>query len=117
MCFDRTEDFQRSSGGGVPIPSTKPSIADNGGSILGSLFNSAKGIFENVAAIELEKYELERLAELRAAEEAARIARDRELAGTIFPAQGSTTQKAIVGTSSLLAIGMLGAAAILIARR
>lgn len=116
MCFE-SDSNRNVTASGIPIPQRKPSrVADNSGSILGSIFNSAKGVFESIGSIELRKYEAERLADIRAIEEEARIKRQQDLAGNNFP-EFTGQEKAIIGSSSVLAILMLGTAAILISKR
>lgn len=116
MCFNTTtEDFGATRSGGIPIPGTKPSVVDGGGSVLGSIWNSAKGVFEGIASIELQKYEAERLADVRAAEQEGRIAYEQQLAG--IGLSDLTPQQQVIGGSSLAAIVLLGAAFVLISRR
>ena len=51
-------------------------------SILSTMWDTAAGLFKQVSAIELERYEAKRLAELREDEQAGKIKRDETLAGT-----------------------------------
>lgn len=81
-------------------------------SLLGGLIDGATGALSRVGAIELERYELKRLADLRASEAAMANQRQSELAGTY-----TTREKMIIGASSAVAVVMLAAAAFLISRR
>lgn len=115
MCFNREEID--SSSVLPPLPQRKPATTVNAtdGSIIDKIFNAGANVFDRIATIELERFEAERLLDIREAEEQARIARQRQLAGE--DQQTFTTQQQIVGSTGLIAILMLGTAAVLIARR
>ena len=117
MCFNQnsTEDFGRSSTGGVPVPSNKPSLADNSGSVLGSIWNGAKGVFEGIANIELQKYAAERLADIRGVEEQAKVEQTRVLAGTNGPA--TAYARSSLNNTTVIAMGVLALGAVLLIRR
>tara|TARA_R110002124_G_scaffold266813_1_gene433796 strand:+ start:9100 stop:9432 length:333 start_codon:yes stop_codon:yes gene_type:complete len=69
----------------APRPENLSSKLGNNESVLGLIFNTAKGVFDTVASIELQKYEAERLADIRDAEQEAKMQRQRELAGVGLP--------------------------------
>lgn len=82
---------------------------------MSSLFDLTNNTVSRIAEIELQKFEAERLADVRAAEARGKISKQNTLAGNGFT--GFTTRQNLVGGLSLTSIAMLGAAAILISRR
>lgn len=98
-----------------PYPQNAVNSASGGGvSIFEKVIDFGTGILTRAAAVELERYELSRLGELRAAEAVANNQRQQELSGV---GDFTAREKTIIGVSSALSIAMLGAAAFLIARR
>lgn len=98
-----------------PYPQNAVNSASGGGvSILDKVLDFGTGILTRVGAVELERYELARLAKLRQAEAVIDNQRQQELAGV---GDFTPREKTIIGVSSMLAIAMLGTAAFLIARR
>lgn len=120
MCFDtqNTNALGSVTASGVPVPGRKPAftVSSSDGSIIDKIFNAGANVFDRIATIELEKFETERLLDIREVEEQAKLARQKELAGkpTSFSAPQQT---AAIGASSLLAIAFFGTAFILMARR
>ena len=122
MCFNSSEDFGREPApeGSVPIPSAKPlnsnvSIEDTGGSILDSIWNSTKGVFETVASLELQKYTAEKLADIQEIQNQGKQEQAQTYSGANLPSFDQNEQ--IVAITSVLSIGMLATAAYLIATR
>jgi hypothetical protein len=114
MCFNSSSQQQVSSSG-VPIPQRKPAIVNNSDqSVLGSIWNGAKGIFEQIATIELERYETDRLLDIRKAEEEAKIARQQDLAGRVTTTLANNPVQTGFGA---VGIGMIGFAVVLLLTR
>lgn len=83
-------------------------------SILDRLVDGAGRIVENIASLEWEVYKAERLADLRDVEEMGREEQIERHSGTYV--DNIPREKAIIGTTAALSIGMLIVAAALIAR-
>lgn len=121
MCFDRTEDFGKTAtGSGLPTsrPSTLNTALGNGESILGDIWDTAKGVFGSVASIQLQKYEYEELKDLRTAEQEAKMLQQQQYAGQNL---AGATSSAISSLSNPMAmfggILILGAGLILATRK
>lgn len=120
MCFDtnRPEDFRRSSGSGsgTPVPSYKPNreVSNNDTSILGSIWDSAQGVFKQYAGVEIERYELKRTAKLRAEEQKARQIRDETLSGRLTSALAFTNAPQTQNTAFLVGAFAIGVGVILL---
>jgi len=102
---------------GIPIPKRKPQRAalnNSEDSILGSIFNTAKNVFKNLGNIELERYEMKRLAKLRAEEQAAKIRRDETLAGTAKRYISYADDPKTKNITFMVGAGMIGVAVILL---
>lgn len=119
MCF---ENLVNGSGGtvtesGIPIPGRKPTPPTSGSneSILDKIYNSGKNVFEYVTTIELQKYEAERLADIREAEQQAKNEQVKTFAGINLP--DLNPQQQFGGGISMVGLVLLAGAAILIARR
>lgn len=111
MCFEK-EQFDPAKG----PPPRKPTVNSGERSLIDSIFNAGANVFERLGAIELEKYEAERLLDIREAEEQARILRQKELAGTAEPKFMGTSTNTMQAGFGLLGAGMIGLAAILFLR-
>ena len=57
----------------VPIPTRKPELNGSKTSILGDIWNSAKGVFEYMGGIKLEQWTADQLKDIREAEEQAKM--------------------------------------------
>lgn len=78
MCFNRDHKNNDYVGDYGPLPKTANNQKGfDGGSILDDIWSVAKSGFERVASLELGLYEKERLQELRATEERAKLDKTR----------------------------------------
>lgn len=110
MCFNKENTTTPSST--VPVPTQKPDITTSRDiSLVDKFFDTANNVFSRVASIELERFEAERLADIRQEEAAGSVDRQQRFAN------GFTTQQQIVGGLSLTSILLLGTAFVLISRR
>ncbi len=110
MCFEK-ESFDPARG----APPKKPAILSGSDkNVLESIWDASRGIFGQIATIELEKYEAERLLDIREAEEQAKIARQKTLAGTILETAGSQTTQM---NAAYIGLGMIGVAGLLLLKK
>ena len=83
-------------------------------SILSTMWDTAAGLFKQVSAIELERYEAKRLAELREDEQAGKIKRDETLAGTATRYISYADDPKLQNHALLIGAGMIGVAFLLL---
>lgn len=102
----------------IPIPTRKPDISGGGRTenFIDFLFDTGKNAISEVSTLYIQEYQAEKLADIRALEESARTQNQQVLAGYQQPLliQGNT--QPIVGVTSILAIGLLVTAGVLLFR-
>lgn len=100
-----------------PIPSVKPSLTGGGYSLLGDIWNSAKGVFNDLTSIELARYENKRLTDLRQGEATAKMERQNTLAGGQSFVPSLVNSNGMPNTNTYIAMAMVGAAVFILARK
>lgn len=99
----------------VPIPSRKPTgLNSSNGSFLSTIWDTAASVFTQVSTIEIDRYEAKRLANLRAVEQVAKVARNETLAGTAANVINKADDPNVMNIALIAGSGMIAVAILLL---